>query len=143
MITEFTDRRPTLSAVLITFLFTVVPGAFLLIAERLPGLGENAAKVVFVYALVLQVILWLKVERPILNVIPLILSLLGFIISEVVYTVSMSAAPIGKGPSPLVYVFSTALVTLFGIVSAASVGGLLAYGVIVIAKKLRELIACR
>ncbi|MDE6107487.1 MAG: hypothetical protein K2F83_02285, partial [Oscillospiraceae bacterium] len=116
MINEFTDRRPKLSAALIVFLFTAVPGAFLLIAEQMPGMGENAAKIAFVYVLILQLILWLKVERPILNFLPFILALLGFIISEVVYTVSLSAAPIGAGPSPLAYVFSAALVTLFGIV---------------------------
>ena len=138
MITEFTDRRPALSAVLIVLLFTVVPGAFLLVGERLPGIGENAGNIVFVYMLILQVILWMKVERPILNVLPLILSFIGFIISEIVYTVSMGMAPIGVGPSPLVYVFSAALVTLFGIVAAASIGGLLLYGVIAIVKTVWE-----
>lgn len=143
MITKFTDRCPTLSAVLIVFLFTAVPGAFLLIGEQMPGIGENAAKIAFIYALILQLILWLKVERPILVWLPFILALLGFIVSEIVYTISMSSAPIGAGPSPLAYLFSAALVTLFGIVAAASVGGLLAYGVVVIGKKLREVVAYR
>lgn len=143
MITEFTDRRPTLSAVLIALLFTVAPGAFLLLGEQVPGMGEYSAKLVFVYTLVLQLILWLKVERTILIMLPFILSLIGFIISEIVYTVSMGMAPIGAGPSPLAYVFSSALVTVFGIDAAASVGGLLAYGIIVIARKLREVIIYR
>lgn len=143
MITEFTNRRPTLSAVLIVLLFTVVPGAFMLLAQQVPGIGESSAKIAFVYALVLQLILLFKVERPILIALPFILALLGFIISEIVYTVSMSAAPIGAGPSPLAFLFSSALVILFGIVAAASIGGLLAYGVIVSFKKLREIVAYR
>lgn len=143
MITEFTDRRPTLSAVLITLFFTAVPGAFLLIAERIPGLGEGSAKIVFIYALVLQLILLFKVERPILIALPFILALIGFIVSEVIYTVSMSAAPIGTGPSPLAFLISSVLVILFGIVAAANVGGLLVYAVIAIAKKLREMVVYR
>lgn len=143
MITEFTDRRPTLSAVLIILLFTVVPGALLLLGEQIPGMGEYSAKLVFVYALVLQLILWLKVERTILIMIPFILALIGFIISEIVYTVSMSSAPIGAGPSPFAFLFSSALVIIFGIDAAASVGGLLVYALIVIARKLREVIIYR
>lgn len=143
MIAKFTDRRPTLSAVLIVLLFTVVPGAFLLIAERIPGMGEYSAKMVFVYALVLQLLLLFKVERPILIALPFILALIGFIISEIVYTVSLGMAPAGAGPGFLAYVFSTALVTLFGIVAAGSIGGLLCYGVIAAVKKLREVVTCR
>lgn len=141
MITDFTDRRPALSAVVILLLFTLVPGA-ILVAGELSG-GENAAKLAFVYILVLQVILWLKVERPILVMFPFILSLLGFIVSEIVYTVSMGMAPIGEGPSAPVLLFSSALVTIFGLVAAGSVGGLLAYGIMVIFRKLRELIVQR
>lgn len=143
MITDFTDRHPALSAVLITLLFTVVPGAFMLIAEYVFHGGESSAKMVFIYALVLQVVLWLKVERPVLILLPFILALLGFIVSEVVYTVSLSSAPIGAGPSPLAFLFSSALVILFGAEGAGNVGGLLAYGIIVIARKVREVIAGR
>lgn len=143
MISDFTDRRPALSAVLIALLYTVVPGAFLLIAEYLPGGGEFSAKIVFVYALVFQVILWLKVERPILVFFPFLMALLGFIISEIIYTVSLSMAPIGAGPSSLAFWVSSALVVLFGTEGTACIGGLLAYGVIVILKRLREFIVYR
>ena len=98
MITEFTDRRPALSALLIVLLFTLVPGAVMLLATLLTGGRSNAAEIIFVYALILQFILWLKVERPILILLPFIMALLGIIASEVVYTVSESARAIGEGP---------------------------------------------
>ena len=141
MITEFTDRRPALSAVIIVLLFTLVPGAFVLIANIVSGGAWNGANIVFVYALILQLILWLTVERPILIMLPFIMALLGLIVSEIVYTVSESMAPIGQGPSTLVLLFSSAAVTLFGAEAPGSIGGLLAYAVIVIVRKLRELAA--
>lgn len=143
MIADFTDRRPALSAVLIALLFTGVPGVFMLIAGQMSGGGVNSAKIVFVYELILQVILWCKVERPVLIMLPLIMAILGFIVSEIVYTVSLSRAPVGAGPSPLALIFSSALVILFGAEGAGSIGGLLVYGVIIIFKKLWEIIACR
>ena len=143
MITEFTDRRPTLSTVIIILLFTLVPGAFMLITGIVSGGTWNSAAVVFVYALILQLILWLTVERPILIMLPFIMALLGFIASEIVYTVSLSMAPIGQGPSTLAFLFSSAVVTLFGAEASGSIGGLIVYAVIVIVRKLRELAACR
>ena len=143
MITEFTDRRPALSALIIALLFTLVPGTFMFAVKSVTGSGGDAASAIFLYALVLQLILWLKVERPILIVMPFIMALIGFIVSEVVYTVSMSANPIGAGPSPFAFLFSSALVTLFGAEAAANVGGLLLYALIVIFRKLRELVASR
>ena len=143
MITEFTDRRPALSAVIIVLLFTLVPGAFMLITDIVSGGTWNSATTVFVYALILQLILWLTVERPILIMLPFIMALIGFIVSETVYTISMSAAPIGAGPSPLAYLFSAAVVSLFGAVASGNVGGLLLYALIVILRKVRELIAAR
>ena len=143
MITEFTDRRPALSAVLIVLLFSLVPGTFMFIVKGATGSGGDAAQIIFIYALVLQLILWLKVERPILIMLPFIMALLGFIISEIVYTVSEGMAPIGQGPSPLVFLFSSAVVTLFGAEAAGNVGGLLIYAVIVIFRKIRELILSR
>ena len=142
MITDFTDRRPALSALLIVFLFTVVPGAFLFLGG-LFGDGGISTKIVFVYVLVLQVILWVKLDRPILVMTPFILSLLGFIVSEVVYTVSLSNAPVGAGPSFSALLFSSALVVLFGIVGVGSIGGLLVFGAIIILKKLWESIVRR
>ena len=143
MINEFTDRRPALSAVLIVLLFTLVPGAVMLLATLLTGGRSNAAEIIFVYALILQLILWLKVERPILIMLPFIMALLGFIVSEIVYTVSEGMAPIGQGPSVLAFLFSSAVVTLFGHAAAGSIGGLLLYAVIVILRKLREFIIYR
>lgn len=143
MLTEFTDRRPALSAAVILLLFTAVPGAFLLLAELMPGLGGLVPRLVFVYVLVLQVVLWCKVERPILVMSPLILSLLGFVVSEIVYTISIATPSAGAGAHPLVVLLSSVLVTLFGMLGAASVGGLLAYGGIVILKKLWGLAARR
>ena len=143
MITEFTERRPALSALLIALLFTVVPGAFMLAVLFATGGQDNGAGMVFLYALVLQLILWLKVERPILIVMPFIMALVGFIISEVVYTVSMGMGPIGQGPSAFAFLLSSALVTLFGAESAANVGGLVLYAGIVILRKLRELVIYR
>ena len=141
MITEFTERRPALSAVIIVLLFTLVPGAFMLVADTVSGGAWNSTTAVFVYVLVLQLILWLTVERPILIMLPFVMALLGLIVSEIVYTVSMSMAPIGQGPSALALLFSSAAVTLFGVVAPGSIGGLLAYAVVVVVRKLRELIA--
>lgn len=141
MITEFTDRRPALSAGIVVLLFTLVPGAFMLITDIVSGGTWNCAAAVFVYALILQLILWLTVERPILIMLPFIMALLGFIVSEVVYTVSEGMAPIGQGPSVPALLFSSAAVTLFGAEAPGSIGGLLAYAVIVIVRKLRELAA--
>lgn len=143
MITEFTDRRPTLSAVIIVLLFTLVPGAFMLITDTVSGGTWNSAAIVFVCALILQLILLLTVERPILIMLPFIMALLGLIVSEIVYTVSLSMAPIGQGPSTHAFLFSSAVVALAGAEASASIGGLMVYAVIVIVRKLRELVACR
>ena len=141
MITEFTDRRPALSAVMIALLFTLVPGAFMLITDLASGGTWNSPVIVFVYALVLQLILWLTVESPALIMLPFVMALLGFIASEIGYTVSLGMAPVGQGPGILAFLCSSAVVTLFGAEASGSVGGLLLYAVIVIARKLRELIA--
>ena len=119
MIKEFTDRRPALSAGLIVALFTLVPGCVMLLAALLSGGRENAAGFVL---------------------IPFLMSLLGLIVSEIVYTVSAGMRPVGTGPGALAMLFSTAAVTLFGAEAAGSVGGLLLYVVISILKKLWELI---
>lgn len=141
MITEFTDRRPTLSAVIIVLLFTLIPGAFMLITDIVSGGTWNSAAIVFIYALILQLILWLTVERPILIMLPFIMALLGFIVSEIVYTVSESMAPIGQGPSAPVLLLSSGVIALFGAEVPGSIGGLLVYAVIVIVRKLWELVA--
>ena len=61
MITEFTDRRPTLSAVIIVLLFTLVPGALMLLTDIVSGGTWNPTAIVFVYAMIIQLILWLTV----------------------------------------------------------------------------------
>ena len=139
MITEFTDRRPAFSAVIIVLLFTLVPGAFMLITDMVSGGTWNCAAAVFAYALILQLVLWLTVERPILIMLPFVMALLGLIVSEIVYTVSLSMTPIGR-PSTLALLFSSAVVTLFGAEAPGSIGGLLIYAVIIIVRKLRELV---
>ena len=138
MIQEFTDRRPALSAVLIALLFTLVPGTVMLGTAYATGGRENAAGFILGYTLFLQTLLWIKVERPILNLLPFILSLMSFIVSEVVYTVSLSMAPIGAGPGLLAMLISSALVSHFGTVAAGSVGGLLLAAILAILKKLWE-----
>ena len=141
MITEFTDRRPALSAVIIVLLFTLVPGALMLLTDIVSGGAWNPTAIVFVYAMILQLILWLTVERPILIMLPFIMALLGLVASEIVYTVSESMTPIGQGPGAPALLFSSAAVILFGAEAPGSVGGLLIYAVIVIVRKLRELFA--
>ena len=140
MIKEFTDRRPALSALLVVALFTVVPGGVMCLAAALSGGRENAAGFVLVYTLLLQTLLWLKVERPILNLIPFVMSLLGLIVSEIVYTVSLSMTPVGVGPDAMAMLFSAGLVTLFGAEAAGSVGGMILYVGLAVLKKLWELI---
>ena len=140
MITKFTDRRPVLSTVLVVLLLTVVPGAFMIGASMVTGEANSGTGVVFVYALILQFIMWLKVERPILIVLPFIMSLIGLIVSEILYTVGRGVVPIGMGPSLPIRVLASEVVGLSGHVAAASIGALILYSIIVIFRKVREVI---
>ena len=143
MITEFTNRRPVLSTVLVVLLFTLVPWAYMVGASIATGGASSGTGVVFIYALILQFIMWLKVERPILIVLPFIMSLIGLIVSEIAYAVGRGIVPIGMGPSLPIRVLASEVVGLSGHVAAASIGALILYSIIVIFKKLRELIRDR
>ena len=143
MITEFTNRRPVLSTVLVVLLFFLVPGAFMVGASIATGGASSGTGVIFIYALILQFILWLKVERPILIVLPFILSLIGLVVSEIVYAVGRSVFSVGLGPGPYIHLFVSGAVGLTGHVAAASVGGLILYSLVVIFRKVREVITER
>ena len=139
MLNYFTDRHPALSALIIAALFTVIPSAAMLF---LGGI-VNMPVVIFVYALVIQVILWMTVERPILVFMPFILALVGFIVAEIIYTVSESAAAPGAGVGQTAFVVSSLIVTVFGAESAASVGAIVCYGIISLVRKIWDAIAHR
>ena len=138
MINYFTDRHPALSAIIIAVLFTVVPSATMLAVDTATGGTVNMPVVIFLYALVIQVILWMNVERPILVFMPFIISLIGFIVAELIYTVSESTALPGAGADPVTYVASSVIVTVFGAESAASVGAIICYGIILLGRKIWE-----
>lgn len=140
---EFADRHPTLSAVIVAALFTVVPGALMFLMKALSGSGGNAGTILFLYALALELFLCLKMEHPILFMLPFAIVLIGFIVCEVVYTVSESMNPPGVGPSALVFLLSSAVVTLFGAEAAGIVGGLLAWPVISLLRKIWDAIVYR
>ena len=131
MLNYYTDRHPALSALIIAALFTVIPSAAMLFL----GGFINMPVVIFVYALVIQVVLWMTVERPILVFMPFILSL--------IYTVSESAAAPGAGVGQTAFVVSSLIVTVFGAESAASVGAIVCYGIISLARKIWDAIAHR
>ena len=138
MIREFTDRRPTASAVLLFVLFFVVPGLFLLIMSLLlPESGDGIAiSVISVYAFVLEFILLVSVERPALIGQPFIMALLGFIIAEIVYTVSESANPIGAGPGAIAFLVSNAVITILGSEVGSILAALPAYWLFLAVRKL-------
>lgn len=140
MLTEFADWHPRLSALIIAVLYTVVPGVFMLAADTLSGGRINTALIVVIYAFVLQLILWFKVERPALIMLPFGMILVGFVVCEIVYTVAMSAVAPGETPSLLAMLFSSAIVTVFGAEAAGVIGALLCYGVIVIVRKVWQII---
>ena len=125
MIREFTDRRPTASAVLLFVLFFVVPGLFLLIMSLLlPESGDGIAiSVISVYAFVLAFILLVSVERPAL-------------IAEIVYTVSESANPIGVGPGAIAFLVSNAVITILGSEVGSILAALPAYWLFLAVRKL-------
>ena len=143
MITEFTDRRPTLSAFILVGLCIVLPIIFTVTVNILAGNAINSAAILFFYALVIQVVLLLKVERPALIILPFICALLGFIICEIIYTVSMGMSSPGIGPSALVYYLSSVIVIVFGAESAGMIAGLFVYILITILRKLWDAVTRR
>ena len=145
MVREFTDRRPVASGVLIFVLFFVVPGIFLLaMGMLLPSRGGDIAiSVISVYAFVLEFILLLQVERPALVAQPFVMALLGFIIAEIVYTVSESANAIGAGPGLFAMLFSDALITVLGSEVGSVLAALPAYWLFLGVRKLVDHIRYR
>lgn len=139
MITEFTDRRPGLSGLIIALLVTVAPGLFLLASSLLSGGRFNADRAVLIYTFALQVLLWLKVERPILVMLPFMIALLGFVAVEILYTVAAGLRPPGMGPGMPIALLSGVLVQVFGIDAICFIAGMVAYGLIRLVKKLWEL----
>ena len=140
---EFADWHPRLAALIIAALYTVAPGVFMLVAGTLSGGRINTALIVVIYAFVLQLILWFKIERPALIMLPFGMILVGFVACEIIYTVAMSAVAPGGAPSPLAMLFSSAIVTVFGAEAAGVVGALLCYGVVVIVRKVWQMITHR
>ncbi len=138
MIQDFSDRHPALSAVTIATLFSIVPGAFLVILDVLSGgtLNDIALKISFVYFFALELVLCFQVERPILWLLPFAMSLLGCIACEIIYTLSMGLQAPGVGPDPLGYLISSALIILFGCEAAAVVGALFCFGLISLVRSL-------
>ena len=136
MINDFTDRRPRLSALIIFALFTVVPTAAMLIVDVISGGAVHMPVFIFVYALLLQTVMWLTIERPILVFMPFIMALVGFIAAEIIYTVSESSFAPGAGVGAAAYLISSVIVTVFGAEAAASVGAMICAFVIRIARKL-------
>ena len=136
MIREFTDRRPALSAVIIALLFSAVPGVFILALRLLPGgaSGDAGVKIVVLYAFILELLLCFQVERPIMWLLPFGLCLGGFLLAEILYTISMGLQAPGAGPSPLAFLVSSALVIVFGSEAGAVIGGLLCFGLISIVR---------
>lgn len=138
MITDFADRHPALSAWIIAALFTVVPSFFVLFLYLLSGGKANTALICLFYALAVQLVLWLKVRRPILVALPFLIMLVGFVVSEIVYTVAMSMHAPGARIDGFAYYFSSAIVSLFG---AEAVGVIVApfiFGLICLVKKIWE-----
>ena len=138
MITDFADFHPRLSALIIVLLFTLIPGGFMLLTGLLFGDAVNTAKILFFYALAIQLILSFKVERPILVMLPFVMMLGGFVVCEIVYTISLSMARPGAGPSAAAYFFSSAIITLFGSEITGVIAGLLIGGLISLVRMFRE-----
>ncbi len=142
-IRDFTDRRPTLAAVIILLLHTVVAVALYFGMELAFGGLVNSALVIVLYSFIIGLVLWLTVERPILALMPFMIMLVGFIFSEVIYTVSMGTNLPGIGPGPVALIVSSAVVTVFGAEAAGIIGAFLCFLLITIIKKIVSFIRYR
>ena len=143
MITDFADRRPALSAWIIAALFTVLPTIFVLLVDRLSGGEVNTALICLFYALAVQLVLWLTVRRPILVALPFLIMLVGFIVSEIVYTVSMSMYAPGAGVGRFAFSLSSLVVTIFGAEAVGVIVAPFVFGLICLVKKIWECIKYR
>lgn len=138
MITDFADRRPALSAWIIAALFTVIPAGFVFLVDWLSGGEVNTALICLFYALAVQLALWLTVRRPILVVLPFLIMLVGFIVSEIVYTVALSMRAPGAVVSSFAYYFSSAIVSVFGAEAVGVIVAPFVFGLVCLVKKIRE-----
>lgn len=143
MITDFADRHPAITAWIIAGLFTVLPAGFIFLVDWLSGGEVNTALICLFYALAVQLVLWLTVRRPILVVMPFLIIVIGFVVSEILYTVAISLQTPGAGIGRVVLSLSSAIVVVFG---AQAVGVLVApflFGLICLVKKIWECIKYR
>lgn len=143
MITDFADRRPVLSAWIIAALFTAVPALFVFPVDWLSGGEINTALICLFYALAVQLVLWLTVRRPILVALPFLIMLVGFVVSEIVYTVAMSMHAPGARIDAFAYYFTSAIVSLFGAEAVGVIVAPFVFGLICIVKKIYECIVYR
>ena len=143
MLAEFADRNPRLSALIIALLYTVVPALFMLIADILSGGRINTPIIVVIYAFAIQLIMWFKLERPILIMLPFGMILIGFVVCELAYTIARGAVSPGTPPSALAVYFSSAIVTVFGAEVVGVIGALLCYGIIVTVRKFCQILLHR
>lgn len=127
-IRDFADRSPRLSAVIIFCLFTVIPTAFSILADIFSQGSLNSPMIIFLFALAVEFILWNCVERPILVFMPFLISLVGLILAEIVYSVSLGVAGPGGGPSATAFWLSSVMTVVFGAEAAAFVGSLALFG---------------
>ena len=130
MINVYTERYPVLSGFIVAGLFTVVPGAIMLITKAITGSAGDAGNFIFVYALALELFMCFTVGRFSLLILPFGMALGGFIIAEIIYTISEGLAPQGVGPDAVTFWISSFLVTLFGMESAAVVAAPFCYGLL-------------
>ena len=130
MLNIYSERYPVLSGFIVAGLFTVVPGAVMLITQAITGDAGNAGNFIFLYALALELFMCFTIGRFSLLVLPFGMSLVGFIIAEIIYTVSQGLSPQGIGPDPITFWISSFLVTLFGVVSAGVLAAPFCYGFI-------------
>lgn len=143
MIADFAYRHPVLSGWLIALLFTVAPVLLVVLFNILFAGMINGAAVIVIYAAAVQLFLCLKIERPILAALPFILSLIGLIVCEIVYTLYMGSNAPGFGPSAIIYFISSVLVIVFGGNAAGIIGGFLLSLLIAGVRKLWDFIAHR
>ena len=125
MIKDFVDRHTALSTVLIVLFTSAVPGALTYCNTMLFGGTFPIARVIFALVFILDVIIWLTVERPILAVLPFLVGLFGVVACEMFY-IMVSGLKMGwaaRWPGELVSLG----VAVFGPVITAAACALMAY----------------
>ena len=136
MINDFTDRNPRLSGVIIVVLFTLVPTLFFIITNIVFRGELNTAKILIVYALLLQAVLSIKVERMSLVILPFIVMIFAVFLCEAIYLVSVGLKPPGAGPDAVAYMFSSVIAAVFGPEMIGIVTALIGGAIISVIKEL-------